>query len=560
MQRYLNRKNSFNWLRGCLIAILLLGILFRVINLDRKVFWFDEGFTSLRVGGYVIQEVVKQTFNGKIIGVSDFREYLSPNQNRSWMDTIHSLAVEDPQHPPLYYLILRQWMQWFGNSVTAIRSLSALISLLVFPCIYWLCRELFPLSPLTAWMAIALVAISPLHVLYAQEARQYSLWTVTILLSCAALLQANRRPNLLNWGIYAITLTAALYTFLFSAFVAIAHGIYILVSKGFHWTKTVRLYLLTTMLALIAFAPWLAILIRNYGRLRDSTNWISEAKIPTWQLILSWGNTIQLVFFNPHEFNIITVPLVLFLCGYSIYFIYRNSTQSWLFIFNLLAIAALLLAIPDFLTNGQRTLQARFLIPCYLSIQISVAYLLTRKITSPYFPKWHKQIWSWIAIVTLTGGMFSSTKIAYSETAWNKGKNQNDLEIARIVNQTAKPLLVVSNYQSLYDCNATYLFSFSHLLKPKIKLLLANQSSISIPDNSFSKIFLYNPCSLTEFDFKADRGVLRLITRLKAKQNYQLKPINVAQSNVLWSIELSRIKSSQERIKNRIGIAHPTIK
>jgi uncharacterized membrane protein len=560
MHRYLNRKNSSTWLRGCLIVILLLGVFFRVINLDRKVYWFDEGFTSLRVGGYVIQEVVKQTFNGKIIGVSDFREYLSPNQNRSWLDTIHSLAVEDPQHPPLYYLILRQWMQWFGNSVTAIRSLSALISLLVFPCIYWLCRELFPLSPLTAWMAIALVAVSPLHVLYAQEARQYSLWTVTILLSCAALLQANRRPNLLNWGIYAITLTAALYTFLFSAFVAIAHGIYMLVSERFRWTKIVRAYLLATILALIAFAPWLAIVIRNYGRLRDSTNWISEAKIPTWQLILSWGNTIQLVFFNPHEFNIITVSLVLFLCGYAIYFIYRNSTRSWLFIFNLLAIAALFLAIPDFLTNGQRTLQARFLIPCYLSLQIAVAYLLATKINLPYLPKWQKQIWLFLASAVLIGGIFSSAKIAYSETAWNKGKNQKDPEIARIVNQTAEPLLVVNNYQSLYDCNATYLFSFSHLLEPKVKLLLANQSSFSILDNSFSKIFLYNPCGLTEFDSKADRELLELRTRLKAKQNYQLEPINAAQSNVLWSIESPRIKSSQERIKNRIGIAHPTIK
>jgi uncharacterized membrane protein len=548
MHRYLTRKNSSTWLRGFLVAILLLGIFFRLINLDRKVYWFDEGFTSLRVGGYVIQEVVKQTFNGKIIGVSDFRAYLSPNQNRSWLDTTHSLAVEDPQHPPLYYLILRQWMQWFGNSVTAIRSLSALASLFVFPCIYWLCRELFPLSPLTAWIAIALVAVSPFHVLYAQEARQYSFWTVTILLSSAALLQANRRSNLLNWGIYALTLTAALYTFLFSAFAAIAHGIYLLVSEGFRWTKTVRPYLLTTILALIAFAPWLAIVIRNYGRLRDSTNWISEAKIPGWQLILSWGNTIQLVFFNPHKFDVLTVTLIVILCGYAAYFLYQNSARSWLFIFNLFAIAALFLAIPDFLTNGQRTLQARFLIPCYLSIQIAVAYLFATKITAPYLPKWQKQIWLWLAIAVLIGGIFSSTKIAYSETAWNKGKNQNDPEIARIVNQTANPLVVVSNYQSLYNCNATYLFSFSHLLEPKVKLLLVNQNSISIPDAHFSKIFLYNPCSLTEFKSKFDRELLALTTRLKAKQNYQLESINVTQPNVIWSIEPAQIKSSQNEL------------
>jgi uncharacterized membrane protein len=543
MERRLARKNSSNWLRGVLVAILLLGIFFRLINLDRKVYWFDEGFTSLRVGGYVIPEVVQQTFNGKIIGVSDFRQFLSPNQNRSWFDTIRSLAGEDPQHPPLYYLSLRQWMQWFGNSVAAIRSFSALTSLLVFPCVYWLCRELFPLSPLTGWMAIALVAVSPFHVLYAQEARQYSLWTVTIVLSSAALLQANRRSNLLNWGIYSLTLAATLYTFLFSAFVAIAHGIYLLVKEGFRWTQTVRSYLMATSLALIAFAPWLAVVIRNYGRLRNSTNWISEAKIPWWQLVLSWGNTIQLVFLNPHILNFLTIPLILSLCVYATYVLYRDSADRGFFLVSLFAIAVLFLAIPDFLTNGQRTLQARFLIPCYLSLQITVAYLLATKINSPYLPKWQRQIWLWIAIAVLIGGIFSSTQIAYAETAWNKGNNQNDPEIARIVNQTSHPLLVVSDYQSLYNCNATYLFSFSHLLEQKVKLLLVNQSNFSIPMDRFSKVYLYNPCGFMNFT-KFDREFLALIARLRTQYNYQVEPIQVARPNILWSIKSS--KSSRQ--------------
>jgi uncharacterized membrane protein len=548
MHRYLTRKNSSTWLRGFLVAILILGIFFRLINLDRKVYWFDEGFTSLRVGGYVIREVVQQTFNGQIISVSDFLQYLSPNQNRTWLDTMRSLAVEDPQHPPLYYLMLRQWMQWFGNSVAAIRSLSALTSLLVFPCIYWLCRELFPSSPLTGWMAIALVAVSPFHVLYAQEARQYSLWTVTILLSSAALLQATRRPTLfnwrflkwefLNWGIYALTLTVSLYTFLFSAFVAIAHGIYIIISEKLRWTKTVQAYLLATSIVLIAFAPWLAIVIRNYGRLQDSTNWISEAKIPAWQLILSWGNKLQLIFLNSTNFKILTPLLILILVGYAADFTYRYSAnKTWLFLLTLFGVTALCLAVPDFITNGQRTLQARFLIPCYLSIQIAVAHLLTAKIISPCFAKWQRQSWLWVAIAVLIGGVLSSTNISYSETAWNKGKNQNDPEISRIINRAAHPLLVVSNYRSIYDCNATYLFSFSHLLAAKVKLLLVNQSNIPILTDNFSEIFFYNPCGSTELKSSSDREFFALIARLKTRQNYQLEPINVTKSTAIWVLK-----------------------
>ncbi|URD51098.1 glycosyltransferase family 39 protein [Chroococcidiopsis sp. CCNUC1] len=541
MHRSLTSKNS-TWLQRFLVAILVLGIFFRLINLDRKVYWFDEGFTSLRVGGYVIREVVQQTFNGNIIDVSEFRQYLSPNHNRNWLDTIESLAIEDPQHPPLYYLMLRQWMQWFGNSVAAIRSLSAVTSLLVFPCIYWLCRELFPLSPLTGWMAIALVAISPFHVLYAQEARQYSLWTVTILLSSAALLQAKRCYSRLNWGIYAIAIASALYTFLFSAFVAIAHGIYIFVSENssrrWRWTNTVRAYLFATSIALAIFTPWIAIAIHNYGRLRDSTNWISAAKISACQLVFSWGNTVKLIFFNVTNLDFLILPLTLILVGYAAYFTYRFSERKvWLFLFTLFGGTALCLAIPDFITQGQRTLQARFLIPCYLSIQIAVAYLFTTKIASPHFPQWQRKMWLWIAIAVFTGGIFSSTKIAYSETAWNKGKNQNDLEIARIINQAARPLVVVSNYQSLYDCNATYLFSFSHFLNPNVKLLLVNQKNIEINADQFSNVFLYNPCGLTDFKSSFAREFLALIAQLKTEQNYIIEPINVEQSNVIWSLK-----------------------
>jgi len=70
-------------------------------------------------------------------------------------------------------------MQWFGSSVTVTRGLAALISLFVFPCIYWLCLKLFK----SGWMAMALVAVLPIHVVYAQEAREYSLWPAAILLS-----------------------------------------------------------------------------------------------------------------------------------------------------------------------------------------------------------------------------------------------------------------------------------------------------------------------------------------------------------------------------------------
>ncbi len=170
------------WLKILVVIVLMLGVFFRLFNIDRKVYWFDETFTSLRISGYTESEVVTKVCNGQVLGVEDLQKYQQLGTGKTLIDTIQSLALEDPQHPPLYFSIAHFWTYWFGNSIATIRSLSAIISLIVFPCLYWLCLELFD-SPIIGLVTLTLIAVSPIHVLFAQEAREYSLWTLTTLLS-----------------------------------------------------------------------------------------------------------------------------------------------------------------------------------------------------------------------------------------------------------------------------------------------------------------------------------------------------------------------------------------
>lgn len=107
--------------------------------------------------------------------------------------------------------------------MTAVRSLSAWISLLVFPRVYWLCWQLFR-SASVGWMAVTIVAVAPFHVLYGQEARPYMMFAVLVLLSNAILLRAIaiqkstakfKSPSKLSkavWSIYAIALSLGLYS------------------------------------------------------------------------------------------------------------------------------------------------------------------------------------------------------------------------------------------------------------------------------------------------------------------------------------------------------------
>lgn len=480
------------WLRFLVIVLLLLGVFFRFAHLDRKVYWHDEVYTSFRLAGYTWGELVPQVFNGKVINAKDLQKYQYPRPQKGLIDTVKSLEVDDPQHPPLYYLTARLWVQMFGYSVTVIRSLSACISLLVFPCIYWLCLELFGAS-LVGWMAVALVAISPFHVLYAQEAREYVLWAVTILLSSAALLQAMRLQTRLSWGIYTATLALGFYTFLFTGLVAIGHGIYVVVIAGYRLSKTVTAYLLASVAGLIAFAPWLFVLIQNWLQFRATTAWMDTIKVPHDTLIKMWGLNLMRPFMDfdwsiKHPLTPLVSPIFLILVGYSIYLICRQTTKLvWLFILTLIGTTALPLMLPDLIGGGIRSVSSRYLAPCFLGIQLAVAYLLATQITNATLLK--RKFWQVITVVLISLGVFSCAISSQSKTSLIKVVSYSLPQVATIINQTNRPILISNDF----GINLGNIFALSYLLKPTVKLQLVVDPNIPNIPEEVSEVFLLSP-------------------------------------------------------------------
>lgn len=519
------------WLRFLIVVLLVLGIFFRFFNLDKKVYWLDETYTSLRISGYTTSELsqhITQVFDGHVFGVENFKndlqEYQYINSKNGLIDTIKSLAVEDPQHSPLYYIMARYWVQWLGNSVAAIRSLSALISLLVFPCIYWLCLELFG-SSLVGWIAVVLIAVSPFHVLYAQEAREYSLWTVTILLSSASLLHAMRLKTKLSWGTYAATVALGFYTYPFSGLVTIGHGIYVASIERFRLSKTLANYLLASLVGLLASAPWLLVIIFNLRRFYGTTVWtVNESELP---LVKVWLQNLSYAFFdvdsgelqsqfaydNPLTYFLLLTPLILVV--YSVYFLCRKTPKKiLLFILTLMGVTALILALPDLVLGGQRTTIARYLIPCYLGIQLAVAYLLAHQISSISVTILRRQkLWQLITMVLLSGGVLSCTIISQAESSWNKLTEPYTPQVARIINQANQPL-VISDDQLIHKVNR--LLCLSYLLEPKVQLGL---DIPKIPDG-FSDVFLYDPAEAW---------------RHKFEKEYKIEPIY--KRGGLWQLE-----------------------
>ncbi len=478
-----------------LIVVLLLGIFFRFSYLDKAVYWRDETYTSLRISGYTQAELVQQVFTGDVLSIEDLQKYQRTNTEKGLTDTIQSLIVEDSQHPPLYYVMVRLWVQWFGNSVAVTRSLSTLISLLAFPCIYWLCLELFE-SPLVGWIAIALIAVSPFHIRYAQEAREYSLWTVTILLSSAALLRALRLKTKFSWGIYVATVALSHYTFPFSMFFLIGHGIYVAATERFRLSKTFKAYLVAFVAGISVFTPWFLVILLNRQQISITTRWINE-ELGFISLVKEWMNNMNFYFIGGHLntviFRLLRLP-ILILIGYSIYFIIRQTPKRvWLFILILMGSAALPLMLQDLIFGGRRSTVNRYLIPCCLSIHLAVAYLLTTKITSISVSNLLKNIWRIAMIALISAGIISQ-----APNIWESGDSQNTL-MARIINQATNPLLIsdahVNKSDGFVGNNGSigYIMSLSYSLNPSVKLQLTVEPKIPNIPEDFSNIFLFNP-------------------------------------------------------------------
>ena len=461
-----------------------MGVFFRFDNLDKKVYWHDEVYTSLRISGYNGEDVTAAVFTGEIVKPSDLLYFQQLNPDRGWGDTWRVLA-EHPEHPPLYYVMARLWSQLWGSSITTTRGLAAIFSLLVLPAIFWLCWELFPHS-LVGWWAIALVSVSPIHVLYAQEARQYSLWAVTSLLASAAFWRAVKaqKPKLSDWLLYSLTLSLNFYTSLLSILVAIAHAIYLICTEQFKRPKVILGFLGAGCLAVISFIPWLLVFASNYAKLKEQTDWINVRE-PWLVLYRSWELHLSAIWLDfPTEINNIIAPrifLLLVLALIYLFYFLKDKPKENLFLILIIIIPILGLIVPDLINGSRTSIMTRYFFPSIVGIQIAVSYWLE-------FSKNYRLKLTMFSLIISLGILLCSISNP-AVTWWHKISGYHNPFVAQIVNASPKPLIISDNH----DINIGNLISLSYLLDEKVDLLLYQDKAIKTLPQGYSDIFFYNP-------------------------------------------------------------------
>lgn len=446
------------------LSLASLGAALRFSGLERMVVWHDEVFSVIRVLGYSQTGVHDALFTGQVIGPDDIQRFQAPDPARNLADTWDALR-EHPEHGPLYYLLAWIGSQFDGGStIVALRTTSALLGLLLFPAMAWLAREVWGRGP-APWLAIALVAVAPIHLLYAQEARQYALWSVLIAAGSAAFLRSLRLGTPAAWALYVALLVLGMYTHLLTALVAVVHAVY-----GVWQVRRDRLAVggLVTRLGIVAgitlllFLPWLEVLWEGRGAAHNFTAWMTIPARPL-QLANAWATHLARPFLDIPEWPLAWLAVIPAL-GWIVWQQDRRATGRHL-LWLLVAVPMCALVLPDVFLGGRRSLESRYLIASFLALELLVAGGLA---TAWQQGGRQRRVAGVLLTLMLLGGLASQLRILAADTWWTKSYSASNQAFARRINAAARPLVLASDSAvSLGE-----VISLSYHLAPQVRLQL----------------------------------------------------------------------------------------
>lgn len=183
------------WLKKSnILAILFLGLLFRLINLSQSL-WHDE--------------------SGNVVYAKSLD---------LWQYVVH-YPIGD-FHPNGYFAILWVWGHLFGFSEISVRMPSVIFGVLTIVMVYLIGKKFF--SEKTGLIAAILLATAPLHIYYSQEARMYSFAAFAATFSFFLLIQFINKAAHSFW-LYSLGIALVLYSDYVAYLIIVPQIVYVLI-------------------------------------------------------------------------------------------------------------------------------------------------------------------------------------------------------------------------------------------------------------------------------------------------------------------------------------------
>ncbi len=278
-----------------LLALIFIAAVLRLYALDLSSLWLDEALT----------------YRWSLHPFSEYWGLISAGGEVS---------------PPLFY-----WMEYamlsFGHTEITLRLLPAVFGILTVPVVYFLGS--YAVDRNAGLLAAALIAFSPFHLFYSQEARMYSL--MLFFLTCALLFffRAVKEEDVRWWLVFGIFSGLAFWTHFYSGLLIAGVYIWYLGISLKRKAKVSQLKGVACSLAILVVLC-LPLLVISLGSMVRMT-----ARAPTW------GNrglevlTTTFSHFSGYSAPTAVVFIALFFIGMYMIWLTKPDTCSlfaWLFI------------------------------------------------------------------------------------------------------------------------------------------------------------------------------------------------------------------------------------
>ncbi len=201
------------------LALLLIAFVLRLYRLSAQSIWVDEMLTLSSSG------------------------ITAP---------LHPVDIFDNLHGPLHSLLIFLWAKVAGQGEFALRFPSVVFSVLSLYAIWRLIRRLT--DSRVAYAALAIMVVSPFHVWYAQEARNYSMLLFFAAMSFDCFLELAAEPRRAVFGKYVLFTLAGFLCNMSMAFVVLVQDLVFL-----FWPRRLSFkdLVLAHVLLVLLLSPWL---------------------------------------------------------------------------------------------------------------------------------------------------------------------------------------------------------------------------------------------------------------------------------------------------------------
>ena len=190
-------------IKASIFGVFLLALFLRCYGLFSYDLWFDELGTNL----FSYQNIHK----------------MADMSHVAWFSIFKIRLVNDP-HSSLYYQVIYHFSHFLGDG-KVLRLLSVGFSLTALGMFYHVARHLF--SERVSLYAVMIMALSPFHVWYAQEARVYAMASLLSLTMLYAFLSAARDNRWWQWLGFSLLGVLALMSSYFNAFILLLLPLYL---------------------------------------------------------------------------------------------------------------------------------------------------------------------------------------------------------------------------------------------------------------------------------------------------------------------------------------------